>query len=55
MPDTSRNKATARTAQPVYLDYAATTPVDPRVARKMMPYLTELFGNPASRDRKSVV
>ena len=49
MPDTSRNKATARTAQPVYLDYAATTPVDPRVARKMIPYLTELFGNPASR------
>src|SRR3989339_596572 len=49
MPDTSRNKATARAAQPVYLDYAATTPVDPRVARKMIPYLTELFGNPASR------
>jgi cysteine desulfurase len=35
--------------QPVYLDYAATTPVDPRVASKMIPYLTELFGNPASR------
>lgn len=34
---------------PVYLDYAATTPVDPRVANKMMPYLTERFGNPASR------
>ena len=34
---------------PVYLDYAATTPVDPRVASKMMPYLTERFGNPASR------
>ena len=49
MPDTSRNKATARAAQPVYLDYAATTPVDPRVARKMIPYLTDLFGNPASR------
>ena len=49
MPDASRNKAIARTAQPVYLDYAATTPVDPRVARKMIPYLTELFGNPASR------
>jgi cysteine desulfurase len=34
---------------PVYLDYSATTPVDPRVAAKMIPYLTELFGNPASR------
>jgi cysteine desulfurase len=34
---------------PVYLDYSATTPVDPRVAQKMIPYLTEIFGNPASR------
>ncbi len=34
---------------PVYLDYSATTPVDPRVAQKMIPYLTEMFGNPASR------
>ncbi len=34
---------------PVYLDYSATTPVDPRVAAKMIPYLTEDFGNPASR------
>ncbi len=36
-------------AHPVYLDYSATTPVDPRVAAKMIPYLTEDFGNPASR------
>src|ERR1035438_10173901 len=34
---------------PVYLDYSATTPVDPRVAEKMIPYLVEHFGNPASR------
>ncbi|WP_127223809.1 IscS subfamily cysteine desulfurase [Neisseria meningitidis] len=33
---------------PVYLDYAATTTVDKRVAEKMIPYLTETFGNPAS-------
>ena len=35
--------------QPIYLDYSATTPVDPRVAAKMIPYLTEQYGNPASR------
>jgi cysteine desulfurase len=34
---------------PIYLDYSATTPVDPRVAHKMIPFLTEQFGNPASR------
>ncbi len=37
--------------RPIYLDYSATTPVDPRVAKKMMNYLTMdgEFGNPASR------
>ncbi|HQN64285.1 MAG TPA: IscS subfamily cysteine desulfurase [Methylophilus sp.] len=35
--------------KPIYLDYSATTPVDPRVAAKMVTYLTEDFGNPASR------
>ncbi len=34
---------------PIYMDYSATTPVDPRVAAKMIPFLTEKFGNPASR------
>ncbi len=33
---------------PIYLDYSATTPVDPRVVDKMIPWLSEHFGNPAS-------
>ena len=39
---------------PIYLDYAATTPVDPRVAAKMMEFLTPdgIFGNPASRSHR---
>jgi len=36
-------------SRPVYLDYSATTPVDPRVVEKMVPWLYEQFGNPASR------
>lgn len=36
-------------SMPVYLDYSATTPVDPRVAAAMIPYISEHFGNPASR------
>ncbi len=35
--------------QPIYLDYAATTPIDPRVVAKMLPFLTGNFGNAASR------
>jgi cysteine desulfurase len=34
---------------PVYLDYSSTTPVDPRVVDKMVPWLYENYGNPASR------
>ena len=49
MTDPSHDKSNFRAAPPVYLDYAATTPVDRRVASKMIPYLTEIFGNPASR------
>ncbi|MBB2984013.1 cysteine desulfurase [Paraburkholderia tropica] len=47
MPDAARYPESR--VQPVYLDYAATTPVDPRVARRMLPYMTQIFGNPASR------
>ena len=33
---------------PIYLDYSATTPCDPRVVEKLVPYLHDHFGNPAS-------
>jgi cysteine desulfurase len=34
--------------RPIYLDYNATTPIDPEVAIAMQPYITDLFGNPSS-------
>jgi cysteine desulfurase len=37
------------TPRPIYLDHHATTPVDPAVVAAMLPYLTEKFGNPSSR------
>lgn len=42
----------ANSAAPVYLDYQATTPTDPRVVEAMLPYFSTLFGNPHSRNHR---
>ena len=39
-----------RPAMPIYLDFQATTPTDPRVVQAMLPWFTEKFGNPHSRN-----
>lgn len=38
--------------RPIYLDMQATSPTDPRVLDAMLPYMTELYGNPHSRTHK---
>jgi cysteine desulfurase len=43
------------TGEPIYLDYNATTPVDPRVVDAMLPHLTTSFGNPSSSAAKAAL